>query len=306
MRQGGKRQYVVMGGHGGLNILPKKTWNVYNRENRLRVKRDEALAEKQKQQQIEQQNQADRDWRRETLLRKRKDINGQVDAQPEHENFFKQQEDALKSACQEESTEKETFDERFRFAGSCSRLREGTAKPWYAQAGTSFDHTTEISKCSLPTKIRREREEVEAARERKHKAPVGQTSRGDVVADDDDDGGGKHSNVNESEEVKDLSETHGIKLCDRDGDGTRYHKRRRHRKHRKQSSSIKDNKASSQQSVQVKSVEELRRERLEREQHERCRATKLLVEHHRSKRSAFPNQSSKGYYSSYGNAKPKQ
>ena len=33
-----------MGGHGGLNILPQKSWNVYNRDNRLRVERDEARA----------------------------------------------------------------------------------------------------------------------------------------------------------------------------------------------------------------------------------------------------------------------
>ena len=36
-----------MGGHGGLNILPQKSWNVYNRSNRERVARDEALAAQQ-------------------------------------------------------------------------------------------------------------------------------------------------------------------------------------------------------------------------------------------------------------------
>lgn len=33
-----------MGGHGGLNILPQKSWNVWNRSNRERVARDEAEA----------------------------------------------------------------------------------------------------------------------------------------------------------------------------------------------------------------------------------------------------------------------
>ena len=30
-----------MGGHGGLNILPQKKWNVYNPDNREKVAKDE-------------------------------------------------------------------------------------------------------------------------------------------------------------------------------------------------------------------------------------------------------------------------
>ena len=33
-----------MGGHGGLNILPSKSWNVYSAKNRARVARDEEQA----------------------------------------------------------------------------------------------------------------------------------------------------------------------------------------------------------------------------------------------------------------------
>lgn len=36
-----------MGGHGGLNILPQKSWNVYNRSNRQKVQRDEEEAARQ-------------------------------------------------------------------------------------------------------------------------------------------------------------------------------------------------------------------------------------------------------------------
>jgi hypothetical protein len=32
------------GGHGGLNILPQKSWNVYNFDNRLVVEQDEVAA----------------------------------------------------------------------------------------------------------------------------------------------------------------------------------------------------------------------------------------------------------------------
>ncbi|XP_076907177.1 uncharacterized protein LOC143563545 [Bidens hawaiensis] len=38
-----------MGGHGGLNILPQKRWNVYNFDNREKVRKDEEQAAKQEQ-----------------------------------------------------------------------------------------------------------------------------------------------------------------------------------------------------------------------------------------------------------------
>ncbi|XP_076937311.1 uncharacterized protein LOC143604838 [Bidens hawaiensis] len=38
-----------MGGHGGLNILPQKRWNVYNFDNREKVRKDEEAAAKQEQ-----------------------------------------------------------------------------------------------------------------------------------------------------------------------------------------------------------------------------------------------------------------
>ena len=37
-----------MGGHGGLNILPQKTWNVYRRDNREKVEKDEELLQEYK------------------------------------------------------------------------------------------------------------------------------------------------------------------------------------------------------------------------------------------------------------------
>lgn len=35
--------FVIMGGHGGLNILPQKKWNVYNWDNREIVEKDKKL-----------------------------------------------------------------------------------------------------------------------------------------------------------------------------------------------------------------------------------------------------------------------
>lgn len=44
-----------MGGHGGLNILPQKSWNVYGRENRLKVARDEAQHAEEEKSRMEKQ-----------------------------------------------------------------------------------------------------------------------------------------------------------------------------------------------------------------------------------------------------------
>lgn len=52
-----------MGGHGGLNILPQKKWNVYNYDNRDIVDRDKQKHKDMLRKQVEEQ-------RSEGLLRK--------------------------------------------------------------------------------------------------------------------------------------------------------------------------------------------------------------------------------------------
>ena len=56
-----------MGGHGGLNILPQKRWNVYNYENREKVRRDEEAAAKEEQLKREQSLKRDAESRLEKL-----------------------------------------------------------------------------------------------------------------------------------------------------------------------------------------------------------------------------------------------
>nr|DAD47803.1 TPA_asm: hypothetical protein HUJ06_017740 [Nelumbo nucifera] len=60
-----------MGGHGGLNILPRKRWNVYNYENREKVRRDEEAAAKEEQLKREQSRKRDAEFRLEMLRRAR-------------------------------------------------------------------------------------------------------------------------------------------------------------------------------------------------------------------------------------------
>lgn len=56
-----------MGGHGGLNILPQKRWNVYNYENREKVRKDEEAAAREEQLQREQARKRDAEFRLERL-----------------------------------------------------------------------------------------------------------------------------------------------------------------------------------------------------------------------------------------------
>ncbi|KAG8662240.1 leukocyte receptor cluster member 1 [Manihot esculenta] len=56
-----------MGGHGGLNILPQKRWNVYNYDNREKVRRDEEAASREEQLKREQSRKRDAEFRLERL-----------------------------------------------------------------------------------------------------------------------------------------------------------------------------------------------------------------------------------------------
>ncbi|XP_042419518.1 leukocyte receptor cluster member 1 homolog isoform X2 [Zingiber officinale] len=56
-----------MGGHGGLNILPQKRWNVYNYDNREKVRKDEEAAAREEQLQREQSRRRDAEFRLDRL-----------------------------------------------------------------------------------------------------------------------------------------------------------------------------------------------------------------------------------------------
>lgn len=56
-----------MGGHGGLNILPQKSWNVYNFDNREKVKKDEEEAARKEALEKQQARQRDAEFRLEKL-----------------------------------------------------------------------------------------------------------------------------------------------------------------------------------------------------------------------------------------------
>ncbi|KAL6550140.1 hypothetical protein OROMI_020628 [Orobanche minor] len=74
-----------MGGHGGLNILPQKRWNVYNYDNREKVRRDEEAAAKKEQLKRQQSRKRDTEIRLEKLRQARGLASGgsaQADEEP--------------------------------------------------------------------------------------------------------------------------------------------------------------------------------------------------------------------------------
>lgn len=60
-----------MGGHGGLNILPQKRWNVYNFENREKVRKDEEAAAREEQLKREDARRREAEFRLERLRQAR-------------------------------------------------------------------------------------------------------------------------------------------------------------------------------------------------------------------------------------------
>ncbi|XP_021768465.1 leukocyte receptor cluster member 1 homolog [Chenopodium quinoa] len=60
-----------MGGHGGLNILPQKKWNVYNFDNREKVRKDEEAAARDEQLKRDQSRKRDSEFRLLQLRRAR-------------------------------------------------------------------------------------------------------------------------------------------------------------------------------------------------------------------------------------------
>jgi hypothetical protein len=61
-----------MGGHGGLNILPQKRWNVYNFDNRQKVEKDVKKAQEEEDAKAKREREAKSALRYEQLRNERK------------------------------------------------------------------------------------------------------------------------------------------------------------------------------------------------------------------------------------------
>jgi len=61
-----------MGGHGGLNILPQKSWNVYNRDNREKVRKDQEQCQKEEERKRKRVDEIEQEKRYNVLKQKSK------------------------------------------------------------------------------------------------------------------------------------------------------------------------------------------------------------------------------------------
>eukprot|EP00210_Caulerpa_lentillifera_P002630 g2512.t1 len=131
-----------MGGHGGLNILPQKRWNVYGRRNRLKVHEDEEKHRQEQEAHRRKQEAAEQEFRTSVLRKRSLKDSDSTDAKIEHVNFFKEQELNLedpeskelkeledrKRGRKEDRTSDAKFDEKFAFGYGVK-----DSKPWYAR-----------------------------------------------------------------------------------------------------------------------------------------------------------------------------
>lgn len=96
-----------MGGHGGLNILPQKSWNVYNYDNREKVRRDEEAAAREEQLKQEDARRRDAEFRIEILRQaKRKNLPPSFESGPD---LTRPTNDAV-TTLPEESNQPQTLD----------------------------------------------------------------------------------------------------------------------------------------------------------------------------------------------------
>jgi len=78
-----------MGGHGGLNILPQKRWNVYGQKNRLKVHEDEAQAAEEEKAKEAKKERAEREFRTNVLRKRSQPDHGE---RLQHINLFEEEE----------------------------------------------------------------------------------------------------------------------------------------------------------------------------------------------------------------------
>jgi hypothetical protein len=118
-----------MGGHGGLNILPQKKWNVYNYDNRVKVEADKKKYKRIRKEQKEK-------IREEKAKRVFNTLRAQNDP-------FKNFEEKERESCQNPEHQKEMQMEQDRFIKQTTMYLGQTVldseKPWYTKPSNTSE-----------------------------------------------------------------------------------------------------------------------------------------------------------------------
>eukprot|EP01023_Acetabularia_acetabulum_P037275 TRINITY_DN3531_c1_g2_i1.p1 TRINITY_DN3531_c1_g2~~TRINITY_DN3531_c1_g2_i1.p1 ORF type:complete len:286 (+),score=34.70 TRINITY_DN3531_c1_g2_i1:76-933(+) len=282
-----------MGGHGGLNILPQKRWNVFNRDNRSKVEKDEREYQQALQKQQEQQIRLEAERKREQLLarsgysqpshpKQHKFINfwekeekesQETNHQAPQQNQDKEQQRAEKRrrGNPDQYTSDAKFDEKFQFAYGVKE-----SEPWYAKKQKP------LSEANLSYNFSKQTNSYQP----NHKNEV---HDGNLLLQQLQKLMGNES-INEVKIAEGQSSLSGmgIKLVSTKDVRANETKKKRDKKSK----------------TKLKSTEDLRKERIERERIERERANLVLVTNGRTS-DMHISANGQGYFSGFGYSKKK-
>ena len=266
------RVYKQMGGHGGLNILPQKSWNVYNRDNRQRVERDEARVAAEA---AEARRRAEGEAAAAGLQSLRARSSTRTDtpsaAAREHVNFFAAEERALDNF--EHAAEKKAEAARLEARVMPDLQLDRSARepaPWYTKASVDRAPPAAAEAVAAPAAALHERRPLAGG-------PTGwvMTSAGAVVVDNVDGGAGQRCRRKTEKRHKRAKKE------------KRKQERSRRRRHDDSGESSSDEKAGGQRHKKRRSTDEernaeaamqrMRQERLDREVAEGLRERSVMT-----------------------------